>query len=82
MDTLYNSLSPEEKEKYALKGQLMYNTIDFETSTPVRHELDPMSGKGIFLAVKSGLSIKNLSAEERILLDDYKLLNNQMDKPT
>lgn len=57
----YESLSPEEKERYRKIGEDLYGHINFETGE-IKQEMDALGE--LISAVKSGLHPKELSGEE------------------
>lgn len=63
---MFNNLPEEEKEKYTKMGNYMYNIVDFETSEIIQ---DPnVELESILDALRSGLSIDDLTEKEQILI--------------
>jgi len=74
-ETLEN-MSPNTRRSYKEKGDAMYNTISFETST-ILNPHSPDDFNAIIRALKSGLHVSDLDSDEQLVLkrhygDDWK----------
>lgn len=61
------AMSPNTRRSYKEKGEAMYNTISFETST-LLHPNSPDDFNAIIRVLKSGLSPSDLDDDERATL--------------
>lgn len=64
---MFDQLSEEDKELYRKSGEYMYNLVDFETSEVIKkdEQVPDTDFKSILDALRSGLSIDDLTDKER-----------------
>lgn len=67
---MFEQMSPEEQDRYTKMGDYMYGIVDFETGELVESEQD-QEFKSILDALRSGLSINDLTERERELVEQY-----------
>ena len=67
---MFEQMSQEEQERYKKMGDYMYGIVDFETGKLVESEQD-QEFKSILDALRSGLSINDLTERERELVEQY-----------
>ena len=67
---MFEQMSEEEQDKYKKMGDYMYGIVDFETSQLIENEND-QEFKSILDALRSGLSINDLTDKERELVEQY-----------
>lgn len=67
---MFEQMSQEEQERYKKMGDYMYGIVDFETGELVESEQE-QEFKSILDALRSGLSINDLTERERELVEQY-----------
>lgn len=67
---MFEQMSQEEQDRYTKMGDYMYGIVDFETGKLVESEQD-QEFKSILDALRSGLSINDLTERERELVEQY-----------
>jgi hypothetical protein len=63
---MFNQLAPEDKEKYTKMGDYMYGIVDFESGEIIQDSNAEL--ESILDALRSGLSIDDLTEKEQILI--------------
>ncbi len=69
---MFNELSPDEQQRYQQKGKDLYEFIDFETGK-LYEELPEsyLNIESIKRSLQSGLSVDDLTNDERKLFEQY-----------
>jgi L-arabinose isomerase len=78
---MFEQMSQEEQDRYKKMGDYMYGIVDFETGKLIESEQDQVTKgdvdecqqefKSILDALRSGLSIDDLTQHERELVEQY-----------
>jgi hypothetical protein len=66
----WNSLTDEQKKDYQRTGELVYNTIDFETGQAI--DGSAIELQELLMAIKNGIvTLDSLTQDEKELLEKY-----------
>lgn len=67
---MFEQLSETEQEKYKQIGEYMYNIVNFESGQLIKTEQE-QEFNSIIDALRSGLSINDLTPKEKELVEQY-----------
>lgn len=67
---MFEQMSQEEQDRYKKMGDYMYGIVDFETGE-LKESVKDQEFKSILDALRSGLSIDDLTEHERELVEQY-----------
>jgi hypothetical protein len=69
IDSARQSMTKEQIKDYKIKGELMYNTIDYETGEVLETQSNEL--QNLLMAINSGLRYTDLDKDEMKLLEKY-----------